>query len=146
MADLHTNQPVPSPGPSTATPSSTNTPNGVLFRSATRVVAAYNSDEVFNPNCKGVRLFLVNDGAGGGTVALQLQVRDPNTDAWVNLTGAALAATGATAGTILTVYPGLTGIADAAGNINQHLGPAWRLVATVAVATVTFSVGADYLL
>src|SRR5882672_9228267 len=134
MADMHLNQPVPSAGAAAA---STNRPAGIIFPSASRTAATYTSDELFNPGCKGVRLFIVNDGAGGSTAVAQIQVRDPNTDVWVNLAGAATAAAGGTTtGAITTVYPGLTGIADAAGvTINQHLGTSWRVVLTIAVAT-----------
>jgi hypothetical protein len=101
---------------------------------------------MFNPDAKGVRLFSVVAN-GSGTVTTKIQVRDPATDAWVDLAGATTAALNNTTGIITTVYPGLTGIADSAGvTINQHLGVEWRAVATVATATETFSVGAVYLL
>lgn len=128
---------------------------GILFASAARTellnpdglgAGLYASSEQHNPGAKGVRLFSVVAN-GSGTVTIKLQVRDPNTDVWVDLAGATTAALNNTAGTLTTVYPGLTGIADTAGvTINQHLGPAWRAVATVATATETFSVGADYLI
>jgi hypothetical protein len=144
MADLHQNQPIPS---ASGRSSADNTPAGILFASASRIVAAYNSEERYNPNCKGLRMFITNDAAGGGTVTVKIQVKDPIGDTWTDLAGATTAALGAVTGSIITIYPGLTGIADAAGiTINQHLGCVWRAVATVAVATVTFSVGAEYLL
>jgi len=126
---------------------------GILFSSAARSqvggVASdgvYASSEQQNPGAKGVRLFTVVAN-GSGTVTVKIQVRDPNTDVWVDLAGAATAALNNTTGALLTIYPGLTGIADLAGvTINQHLGPAWRAVATVATASETFSVGADYLI
>jgi hypothetical protein len=84
---------------------------------------------------------------GSGTATIKIQVRNPYTRAWVDLAGAATAALNNTAGALLTVYPGLTGIADSAGvTINQHLGSAWRAIATVATATETFSVSGDYLI
>lgn len=146
MADSHLNKPVPAPRPSAQVASSSNTPDGNIFPTASRAAATYNSDEIFNPGARGVRLFVVNDGAGGSTATAKIQVRDPYTDTWIDLPGATTAALGATTGSILTVYPGVTGIADAGGNVNQHLGPAWRVTLTIAVATGSSSVSADYLL
>lgn len=140
---MNQNQPVPSPFSSTAS----GGPNGVIFVSASRVQAAYTSDEMFNAGAKGVRIYTANDAAGGSTATVKIQVRAPNSDVWIDLAGATTAALGSGTGFLLTVYPGLTGIADAAGvTINQHLGPIWRLVMTIGVATGTSSVGADYLL
>jgi hypothetical protein len=111
------------------------------------VQAAYNSEEQFNLNAKGLRLFVTNDAAGGSTATVKIQVKDPVGDTWTDLAGAATAALGAVTGSLITIYPGLTGIADAAGvTINQHLGCTWRAVLTVGVATGTASVGAEYLL
>ena len=106
----------------------------------------YVSAELENPSCRGVRLFTVVAN-GSGTVTVKVQVRAPYTNTWIDLAGATTAALNNNTGALLTVYPGLTGIADSTGvTCNQHLGPAWRLVATVATATETFSVAADYLL
>jgi hypothetical protein len=154
MTDKHLNGPVTGASPVAQEIGGTPINHaGIIFptlaRSETGGVAAdgvYASAEQFNPGCKGVRLFTVVAN-GGGTVTVKIQVKNPATGAWVDLAGAATAALNNTAGALLTVYPGLTGIADAAGvTINQHLGSAWRLVVTVATAEETFSVGADYLL
>jgi hypothetical protein len=49
-------------------------------------------------------------------------------------------------GAFITFFPGVTGFADSAGvAFKKHLGITWRAVATVATASETFSVGADYL-
>ncbi len=140
------NGPVETPGP-IDTSSIANQAAGVLFPSASRVQAAYTSAEMFNAGAKGVRIYTANDAAGGSTATVKIQVRAPNSDVWIDLAGATTAALGSSTGSLLTVYPGLTGIADAAGvTINQHLGPAWRVVMTIGVATGTSSVGADYLI
>lgn len=119
-----------------------------LSRSQTGGVASdgvYASDTMVNFNCKGVRLFAVVAN-GSGTVTVKVQVKNPATGTFVDLAGATTAALNNTAGTIVTIYPGLTGIADSAGvTINQHLGFEWRLVATVATAAETFSIAATYL-
>lgn len=143
MADMHQNRPISSASHRVGV----STPAGVLFASASRTAAAYNSDEQFNPNCKGIRLFTTNDAAGGSTATVKIQVKDPVGDTWTDLAGATTAALGAVTGSLITVYPGLTGIADAAGvTINQHLGCVWRAVLTIGVDTGTSSVGAEYLL
>jgi hypothetical protein len=78
---------------------------------------------------------------------VKVQVKAPNTKVWVDLAGAATAALGSVTASLLTVYPGLTGIADATGvTINQHLGLSFRLVLTIAVATGVSSVDAEYLI
>jgi hypothetical protein len=128
---------------------------GAVFATAARThlldpdglgAGVYASPEFANPDAKGIRLVSVVAN-GSGTATIKIQVRNPYTRAWVDLAGAATAALNNTAGALLTVYPGLTGIADSAGvTINQHLGSAWRAVATVATATETFSVSGDYLI
>jgi hypothetical protein len=140
MANIRVNQAVP------IFPNAGNTiPNGTLFVSASRAAAAYNSDEHVNPFCKGIRLYITNDGAGGSTATVKLQVRSPG-GSFTDLAGATSAALGAVTASIVTIYPGLTGIADAAGvTINQHLGLIWRAVLTIGVATGTSKVEADYL-
>jgi hypothetical protein len=144
------NKPVPTVG--TYALSSGNATNdatqhdGIIFPSASRGVTSFNSADILNSDCKGIRLFITNDAAGGGTVTVKIQVKDPATGNYTDLAGAASAALGAVTSSIVTIYPGLTGIADAAGvTINQHLGPVFRVVLTVGTATVTCGVGADFL-
>jgi len=120
---------------------------GIIFPSASRTQAAYTSQEFHNASCRGVRIFTVNDGAGGSTATVKIQVKAPGQAVWIDLAGATTAALTSTTGSILTVYPGLTGIADSAGvTINQHIGQAWRVVMTIGVATGTSSVSAVHLL
>lgn len=143
MAGANFNQPVPLTGVNTA--SGTLVP-GVVFPSASRAQASYNSAEMHNPGCRGVRLYVANDNANSGTATAKIQVRAPGTTVWIDLAGATSAAIGSSTGTITTVYPGLTGIADSAGvTINQHLGPVWRVVLTIGTGTCTNAVYADYL-
>lgn len=145
MAHTHVNEAVPI-WPETVT-SGAIAANGILFPSASRAVATYNSVEHYNPFARGIRIFTTNDAAGGGTATVKIQVRTPASGAFTDLTGATTAALGAVTGSILTVYPGLTGIANNAGiEVNQHLGLIWRAVLTIGTATVTCSVEADYLL
>lgn len=119
---------------------------GIIFPSLSRVQGAYTSQEFNNGTCRGVRLFTANDAAGGSTATAKIQVKAPGSGVWIDLAGATTAALGSTTGTITTIYPGLTGIADSAGvTINQHIGQAWRVVLTIGVATGTSSVSAVHL-
>ena len=141
---------------------------GILFASQARSLTGasggtasgvYVSSEHYNRGARGVRLNLVISptGAATGTVLLKVQVPCPVPDStgtvvWTDLTGtaggfAAVNGTGAITGVQYTIYPMGTSDATGAGAIvNQQLGPRWRAVATVALDTLTFVVGADYLL
>lgn len=150
----HVNGPVAGTAPVDITAGDALQNAGYIFTTAARDqttdaglgAGVYASSEQFNPYARGVRLFTVVAN-GSGTVVVKIQIRNPYADGWIDLAGAATAALNNNAGALLTVYPGLTGIADSTGvTINQHLGSSWRLVATVATAAETFSVGADYLL
>jgi hypothetical protein len=147
MGDRHQNQPVPSPQPSAGV--SSGTPDGIIFASAARIQATYTSDEIYNPNCKGIRLYFSSADAGAGTATVQVQVRDPNSDNWVNiLTGVSPAWTGNQSRT-LTIYPGLpavAGIATTNTTANDFVSTSWRITVVVGTATLTFSIGAEHLL
>ncbi len=143
------NKPVPTTGPISlgiaGTPTVTaNQHDGIVFPSAVYAVAT-NSPDIINADCKGIRIFTTNAATGGATVVVKVQVKDPATGAYTDLAGAATAALGAVTSSLMTIYPGLTGIADSAGiTINQHLGPIFRLVLTPS-ATTTAGVGVDFL-
>jgi hypothetical protein len=150
MASAH-NQPVPSPLPSSASDAATNQPDGIIFPSAARTVAGspYTSDEMYNPVCKGVRLYIKITSSGAETVTVKIQTRDPNSDTWVDLTAAVSAALTSNQTRTLTVYPGIAtaaGTATTNTEASEHLGLSWRVVATVGGATATFSVGGEYIL
>ncbi len=129
---------------------------GVLFRAQVRdqtgasggsASGAYTSSEHYNRSARGVRLNVViaPTGAATGTVTVKIQHPDPVTGIWTDMSGATTAAvngTGALTGSGYVVYPT---IPTGSGSAQQHLGPRWRAVATVANTTLTFSVGADYL-
>jgi hypothetical protein len=149
MSDLHTNSWVTGSDPvAQEIGGSPKNRAGIVFPSLSRIVAAYTSSPFYNPNAKGIRIFVANDAAGGSTAVCKVQVLNPaDGTTWVDLAGATSGTINSSTGTITTIYPGLTGIADAAGvTINQHIGTMWRLVLTIAVATGTSSVGAEYLL
>lgn len=146
MPANHLNRPVSSPKSGDGQKGTVLNNDGVIFQSASRTATAYTSDPILNADAKGIRIFTANDAAGGSTATVKIQVQAPDSKVWIDLAGATTAALGSTTGSLLTVYPGLTGIADAAGvTINQHLGPLFRIVLTIGVATGTSSVGADFL-
>lgn len=147
MADSHTNVPVPSAGTNTVSGTLTA---GIVFPSLSRAAATYNSDELQNANRKGVRLFIdITNVGGAGTLIVKIQVKDPLTKNWADLTAATSVSFTATGTRTLTVYPGITvvaGGANASTEISNFVSEAWRVVATVGTNAVVFSVGADYLL
>lgn len=130
---ITTNQPVPASGGP-----------GVILASGSRAVGAVNSAEFFNPSARGIRLYTTNDGAGGSTATAKVQVRDPVTDTWVDLAGAATAALGAVSSSLFTLYP--EGVAAANVYVLNILGVSWRVVLTTAVATGTAAVAGEYLI
>lgn len=117
---------------------------GTVFVSASRGAATYTSDVMHNPENAGVRLFInITDKGASGTVTAKIQVKDPVSDTFVDLTGAVTAALAANACTCLSVYPGFTAAAN--DKIDGHLGTMWRVSVTVGVNAVVFSIGAEYL-
>jgi hypothetical protein len=140
------NKPVetPLPAQTSAEAASKSHVIGTIFESASRVAATYTSDEIKNFEHLGVRLFINRTNVGGaGTVTAKIQVKDPVSGTWVDLTGAVTTALATVACSCLTVYPGLTVAAN--DKIDGHLGVTWRVSVTVATNAVIFSIGAEYL-
>lgn len=160
MPDFHVNQPVPSPQPSvgvafpkTEGTSDTQYKDGIVFPTVSRADATtYTSDEMHNLCAKGVRLYIENGVIGTTTLTVKIQVRNPAFSSssleWIDLPGAVTSAlTTDSSAVTLTVYPGIAETANE--SVSDHLGPAWRVVATLNngdTNNVPFSVGADYLL
>ncbi len=121
--------------------------DGVVFSVASRSAAAYNSGAYFNPNRKGIRLFINLTVVNGGTLTVKVQDFDPASQTWVDIPGAVTSALAAVLVTQLTVYPGVTEtLANAAGTtVSRPVGTLWRVVATTATAAVTFGIGGEYL-
>lgn len=117
--------------------------DGVVFLVASRAAAAYNSGAYFNPNRKGVRIYINLTVVNGGTLTVKVQTFDQASQTWVDIPLAVTAALAAVAVTTLTVYPGTTETANV--DVEQPLGTTWRVVATTAAAAVTFGIGAEYL-
>ena len=167
------NEPVPTPGPTGAVSAYTDAgartkPNnipGVIFAATSRITGTYNSDIMYNPTAKGVRLMLTISPTGPATGAWALSVEVPDNGdetIWKPFMGTLTAATGcsgngtgALTGALLTVYPGLTststgdlsgGGATGGATVNQHLGPKWRIKVVTTLDTLTFRVSGNYLL
>lgn len=115
-----------------------------LFSSVARTVAAYTSDAQTNLSARGARIFISATIAGGGTLDLKVQRFNPASQTWVDWTGASIVQLAATGVAVLTIYPGLTAVANV--DFPHPLGVSWRIVATVGTATTTFRVDADYLI
>ena len=164
------NEPVPTPGPSRAISAYTaagavtkpdNIP-GVIFSAVSRITGTYNSDNMYNPTAKGVRLMLTISPTGAATGAYNMAVQVPDNGdetIWHTLGGTIGGGvtgngTGAISGSLLTIYPSLTGLADASGTtgsgagttINQHLGLKWRVQVVTTLDDLTFRVSGNYLL
>lgn len=161
MPDFHVNFPVPNPLPSRALPfpgasgsNATEQKDGTIFPGTARADnAAYTSDEMHNLAAKGVRLYIQVSGAiGTTTLTVKIQVRNPAAvsaaTAWIDLPDAVTSAlTTDDSSSTLTVYPGIAETANI--SVSDHLGPAWRVVATLSngdTDSVTFAIGGDYLL
>lgn len=117
--------------------------DGVVFAVASRAALAYNSNAYFNPNRKGVKLYINLTVVNGGTLTVKLQNFDPASQTWVDVPGAVTTALAAVAVTTLVVYPGATATANF--QVSTSLGVLFRVVATTASAAVTFGIGGEFL-
>ncbi len=122
--------------------------NDVTVIASAARTATVNSEDQENRGARGVRLFLNVSAASGTTPTLdvKVQVKDPISDAFIDLPGAAFAQkTSASGLDELTIYPGVTVAANRA--VSQPLSQRWRVVATIGGTTpsFTFSVAACYI-
>jgi hypothetical protein len=120
----------------------------VLFPSALRAIATYNKDFAAPMwrSVKGVRvdINLTAVGSGASRLDVKLQYRDASEGAWEDLTGGSIVQLATTGEIDLTVYPGLTAVANRL--VTQvPLPKALRCVATVSGDTATFNIGAEFL-
>src|SRR6266853_1889174 len=123
MASL--NWPVPYPGPMDVT---APVPAGTIFPSAARGVGVYNSPELSNYAAKGVRLYInTTVTAGGATLVVKVQTKDPTTGVWADIDSGAGGPTTATINsntmTLLTLYPGQAETANQ--EVSDILGLQW---------------------
>ena len=126
--------------------------NNAIFPSAARThtddfdglgAGVYASPEMHNLESKGVDIFVNTTSSGSGTVTVKLQKKDPASGSWFDIPSATGTAVNDPADEMLSVYPNIAETANI--SVSDHLGFTWRVIATVATAEVTFSVGAQYL-
>lgn len=117
--------------------------DGVILPSAARAAAAYTSNPYFSSDVRGIRIYIDITNANGGTVTVKLQIQDPVSGSWMDFPLAVTSALAANATSMLSVYPGQSETANT--DVSDGWTGYWRVVATVAVATVTFSLGGEYL-
>ena len=117
-----------------------------VFASSARTATENSSDQI-NDNARGVRLFLDITAASGSspTLDVKVQTKDPVSDSYVDLTGAAFAQQNSTATLDLVIYPGIGETSNRAGS--DVLSSVWRVGATYGGSSpsFTFSVCAEYI-
>lgn len=123
----------------------------VLFASAARTTNENSNEQVNSPSqfrYKGVRLFLDITAVTGTnpTLDVKLQAKDPASDKWFDVTGAAFAQQTGTGTALLTLYPGIKETAN--DEVSEILPDTWRIATTIGgtdTPTFTFSLGAEWL-
>jgi len=138
--------PVPQAGPLTATTGAQRA--GIIFPAASRLnttdSGVFTGVAYANSAASGVRLFIdVTDRHTNGTLTVKVQAQDPASLNWVDIPNATTAAIAATGTTTLTIYPSITETANV--DVAAPLAAMWRVIATVATATMDFSIGGEYL-
>ena len=131
------------PGPSMVSASSGGQRDGVILPSLARAVAVYTTDPYFSPDIRGLRLYINVTVNNGGTLVVKIQSFDQSSQTWADFP---LATTGNITTDVmgtLTVYPGQTETAGV--DVSNAFTDMWRVVATVTTATMTFSIGGEYL-
>ena len=147
------NKPVPTKGLFVTQASSVVPPNtptvqgaqrdGVIFPSASRIVAVYTSDAYFAPDVTGLRLYINVTTNGGGTLVVKVQTFDQASQTWADIP---LGTTGSITTDVMGTLTIHTGQIETAGvDVSQPIGVLWRAIATVTAATMVFSVGGEYL-
>lgn len=112
-----------------------------VFGSSSRAADTYNSADQNLEDCRGTRIMLdVSAVAAGGTLDVKVQVKDRVSGNYVDLPNASFTQKVGTGTDELTIYPGIAASANRA--VSSVLSMTWRVVATVAVAAVTFSITA----
>ena len=114
-----------------------------VFPSLSRAPATYTKEFTLPKGYKGVRLD-INYTAGTGLLDVKFQFRDSAEPSWEDLPGAAIVQMSGAAEIDLTVYPGLTAVANRL--VTQVPTPeVMRVVAVVGTANATFNASLDYL-
>jgi hypothetical protein len=120
---------------------------GTIETSAARTTTA-NGTTITNASGRGA-MFYINVSAASGTtptLVVQLQVQDPVSTSWIDITGAATPTITGTGLSMLTVCPGIVEAANT--KVAQGLPRVFRFRWTIGGTTpsFTFSIGAQYLI
>lgn len=111
----------------------------IAYPSASRTATTYYSEEFSMEGKRGVRLF-TTPTAGAGTLVVTVQHKDPLSGTWADVTGASSSSVSGTTMHVLTVHPNL--VASTNVNVQQPMGPSFRVKAVVSTNPLTFSCAA----
>jgi hypothetical protein len=117
-----------------------------LFASADREPGTYTKEFMRPPGVTGVRVDIAYTAEGGATATLdfKLQYRDTSDSAWEDIPGASVVQFTGVGENDLTVYPGLTAVANRL--VTQvPLPKVLRAVAVVGTDNLTFAASAEFL-
>jgi hypothetical protein len=107
------------------------------FTSAARTAGTYTSTEFSVDGAVGANVWVSITNVTGNLV-VKLQQKSPISGGWVDVTGAVTASLTGTGDTVVRVYPGITGAANAAINISLG-GGGYRIHAVVTTGPITFA-------
>lgn len=121
---------------------------GLTIETSTARTTTANGTTITNASGRGA-MFYINVSAASGTtptLVVQLQVQDPVSTSWIDVTGAATATITTTGLSMLTVCPGISEAANT--KVSQGLPRVFRFRWTIGGTTpsFTFSIGAQYLI
>lgn len=121
---------------------------GLTIETSAARNATANGTTITNASGRGA-MFYINVTAASGTtptLVVQLQVQDPVSTSWIDITGAATASITGTGLSMLTVCPGIVEAANT--KVAQGLPRVFRFRWTIGGTTpsFTFSIGAQYLI
>lgn len=112
---------------------------GVLFASALRNPATYNSDFVVPRGYRGILVHInyTAEGGAGSTLDFKLQYYDPASDTFEDLARSLVERMAGVGEIDLMLYPGIVAIANR--EVNIAVPRKLRAVAVVGITSVTFS-------
>ena len=122
--------------------------DAIIRASAAFTTTANSDDQTAPKTVKGVRVFVDVTAASGTneTLNIKVQNKDPVSEKYFDMPGAAFVEFTATGQQELVIYPGVGETANV--SVSDILNRVWRLVYTIGgtdTPTFTFSVGAEYL-
>jgi hypothetical protein len=117
---------------------------GTILPKAARSAGTYTSEEIVNPRYTGVLLAIDLSGVDAGeSLDVTIEAFDPISQTWATLPNASTGGLTANGPKLFTVHPAVQ--QQVGTYISAGLPPRWRVKATVAGGTVTFSIAGYYL-